>query len=1359
MNLKKYLLFFFFFNISFPFFGQSITVDDTKTSNALVNLLIGNSCAAVSNIDISSNQSVAYFNQNGSTFPISEGVLIRSGIATHTQGSYTGTNLDSQVNTNSDPDLQQISNLSGQSSTITDVAFLEFDFVPPSTNFSFNFLFSSNEYGEWQCGFSDVFAFILTDLVTGEKINLAVVPATGNPISVKEIRDNQYNSSCNSVNPQLFGNYNVTNPATSVINMRGNTVVMNASATIKPNNPYKIKLIIGDYNDSKYDSAIFIEAGSFNNFLDLGDDIAICIGETVTLDSKFTDTVDYIYEWSKDNAVIVGATDPTLNANEIGTYQLLITNKNTNCVISDSIKITELVINNPPDLIECDNGTATTFDLTLNDISTLGLDPTKYSLHYFASLNDLNNNIPIPNNQLINYQSAGGITIYGRVSNTNSTQSCTQTISFQLKTTSVIATKPADFSVCNGTAIDLLTQINTQILNGLNPANHTISYYTSLQDAQNNTNAIVNTSQYNFPTNLTSFQIWARLTENSPTSCFDITDFTVTVNPIPQVSDLENIFACSSFTLDGLSAGNYFTGPNGTGTQLHAGDVISTTTQLYIYAEENGCSNQTRFTITIVEEFTMDTEYCGEFVVPVLKYGSFYTELNGPNGTGELITPGTSITTDQTIYYYSIFDTVQCTDIPFALIIHPLPLVDAPTDITTCLSYTLPNLTNGNYFTGTNGTGTSLNAGDVISSTQKIYIYNADANSCTNEASFTVTIVDTNLFQNTSACGSYTIPNETIGGYFTQAGGQGTKLNVGDVITSSQTIYFYVPTNNGCADTIPIDITIHPLPPVDSLNDFITCVDNPMSLPALTNGNYFTQSGGNGTQLHTGDVITTTQKIYIYNFDGNCPSETSFTVEVRPLPPVNSFTDIFSCDPYTLPTITNGKYFTESGGNGTQLNAGDIISATQHIYIYNEYDDLKACNKEAFYTIYILGVKVDAPADVTACDSYTLPALKNGNYYTQTGGQGTQLNAGDAITTTQTLYIYLANGSRFFCSDEHPFTITISTTPQLPVYPNIESCGTYTLPNLTLAGNVINYYRQPNKVDLINPSEYTITDVGTQTIYVHANAIDNENCADETQFDLTIYPLLDLHIDGGIICVDSKTKQTLDPFLLQSGLDPAIFRVHWYFDNQLVGTGPNYAATKAGTYTVTTTKLTPDVGADCNYNPTSVVVKASIPEAKVTFLTSSFAAPANIRIDFIEEGFGNYIYSLDDGSYQTSNLFHELNYGTHTISIKDTSGICSNPFTIDFKVINHSSFFTPNNDGQNETWNISDLKNNPEALVSIYDRFGKLVTQIKPTGEGWNGNYKNGTKAPSSDYWFTVTFLYEGKPTTYSSHFSLIRKE
>ena len=153
--------------------SQGIIVDDAVfSSELLVDLLLNNSCATSSNISVSSNQSVAYFNSNDSTFPIDDGIIIRSGIASNSQGSYTGNNLSSQINTNSDSDLEEISNQTGQSVNIIDTAFLEFDFIPYASNFTFDFLFASNEYGEWQCGFSDVFAFILTDLTTGVKTNL-----------------------------------------------------------------------------------------------------------------------------------------------------------------------------------------------------------------------------------------------------------------------------------------------------------------------------------------------------------------------------------------------------------------------------------------------------------------------------------------------------------------------------------------------------------------------------------------------------------------------------------------------------------------------------------------------------------------------------------------------------------------------------------------------------------------------------------------------------------------------------------------------------------------------------------------------------------------------------------------------------------------------------------------------------------------------------------------------------------------------------------------------------------------------------------------------------------------------------------
>ncbi len=1357
MKFTKVLLSIVFSMFAFQLYSQAITVDDTRNPNDLVNLLVGNSCAAISNIQISSSQSVAYFNQNGSSFPINEGVLIRSGIAEHTQGSYTGNNLDTQVNTNSDIDLQQISNNSGQVAQITDAAFLEFDFVPPSTNFNFNFLFSSNEYGEWQCGFSDVFAFILTDLSTGEKINLAVVPTSGNPISVKEIRDNQYNPSCNSVNPQLFGSYTINNPSSSTINMRGHTVVMNASATIKPNSPYRIKLVIGDYNDSRYDSAVFIEAGSFGNFLDVGEDFSICTGESATINSGFTNTTDYTYAWRRNNAIITGETNPTLAITSIGTYAVFITNNTTSCVITDQVIVSELAINNPPDLIECDNGPATTFDLTQNNITTLGLEDTKYNLTYYASVDDLNNNVPINTALLPNYSSLGGTTIYGRVTNINSAENCSQTIRFQLLTNAVIATKPTDFRACENSTIDIPTEVASQILNGLNPANYTISYFTSLIDAQNNSNAIPN--QYNPPSGLNAFTLWARVSENDGTMCFEITNFNINVDPNPLVDTLLNVYGCASYTLQALTNGNYFTGPNGTGTQLNTGAVITDTTLLFIYNEVNSCAAQTSFIITIIEDYTFETEQCGEFIIPSPDVGSFYTALNGPNGTGQLLVAGTSLNTSQTIYFYSEFDGAVCTDTELNIIIHPIPAVDILNDVTTCLSYSLPALSNGNYFTEANGQGTPLNAGDAITTTQTIYIFVSDSNNCTNESSFQIPIIDTSTFINQSFCGIFTIPNTEIGNFFTQANGLGTQFNAGDEITTTQTIYFYAATNNGCADDVPMIITINPLPPIDTLVDVTTCIDAPYTLPVVTNGNYFTQSGGLGIALNSGDIITTSQRIYIYNFNGICPNETSFNVEVRPLPPLNSFTDIYNCTPYTLPILNAGKYYTQANAQGTELLPGEVISTTQTIYVYNEYDDLKTCINEAFFTIHIIGVVVDKPVDVTSCDSYTLPLLTSGNYFTQANGQGAQLNAGDILTTTQSLYIFKDNGNRNYCFEEHQFTITIATTPQLPSYLNIESCDSYTLPNLTLTGNIINYYRQPNKVDIINPSEYTITDIGAQTIYVHAYAIGNESCNDETQFDITIHPLLDLVIEGGIICIDSKTQQTLDPFVLQSGLNPAVFTVNWYFDSQLVGSGANYTATKAGTYTVETIKLTADIGADCNYKPTQVIVRASIPEAIVTFLTSSFNAPANIRIDFIEEGLGTYEYKLNDGGYQTSNLFHDLDFGVHKIYIKDTSGICRNPFIIDFKVINHPNFFTPNNDNENETWNIPDLSDHPEAEISIHNRYGKLIATIKPTGLGWNGSYNNGAKAPSTDYWFTVTFLFQGKPATYSANFSLIRTD
>jgi gliding motility-associated-like protein len=100
---------------------------------------------------------------------------------------------------------------------------------------------------------------------------------------------------------------------------------------------------------------------------------------------------------------------------------------------------------------------------------------------------------------------------------------------------------------------------------------------------------------------------------------------------------------------------------------------------------------------------------------------------------------------------------------------------------------------------------------------------------------------------------------------------------------------------------------------------------------------------------------------------------------------------------------------------------------------------------------------------------------------------------------------------------------------------------------------------------------------------------------------------------------------------------------------------------------------------------------------------------------------------------------------------------CGELAPIEVRIIDYPTFFTPNNDTYNDYWNISDLADQPDAQIYIYDRFGKLVKQIQPSGIGWDGTF-NGQPLPSSDYWFSLDYLNQkGEPRTFKSHFSLKR--
>ncbi|MBK9224181.1 MAG: T9SS type B sorting domain-containing protein [Flavobacterium sp.] len=70
-------------------------------------------------------------------------------------------------------------------------------------------------------------------------------------------------------------------------------------------------------------------------------------------------------------------------------------------------------------------------------------------------------------------------------------------------------------------------------------------------------------------------------------------------------------------------------------------------------------------------------------------------------------------------------------------------------------------------------------------------------------------------------------------------------------------------------------------------------------------------------------------------------------------------------------------------------------------------------------------------------------------------------------------------------------------------------------------------------------------------------------------------------------------------------------------------------------------------------------------------------------------------------------------------------------------------------------WSIKGVNKNfnTNTRIEIYDRYGKLIKQINPMDNGWDGTY-NGYQLPSDDYWYTVTF--ENNKVV-KGHFSLRR--
>jgi gliding motility-associated-like protein len=603
-------------------YAQNISVDSQTYSpqQLIEDILIDSDCienVIVTNVSggnfNGSDQSYGYFDASGTAFPFESGVVLSTGRLQNVEGPNNTLSDDDASNWEGDLDLENALNETG---TIN-ATILEFDFTAVASQISFRYIFASEEYQENNsntCRFSDLFGFLIRPTVGQNQYeNIAVVPDTFTPVKVTTVTPG-VPGSCPPQNETYFGSFNGPN---APINFNGQTTILTATANVIPNETYHVKLVIADEQNYRYDSAVFLEAGSFQLSTDLGPNRliatanALCDGEVLELNAS--QPGENSYDWYKDGILV--QSDPntctncgTYTVTEPGTYSVEIGLTNS-CISYGNVVLEYAPLPNGKDsiLTECDINTDGITIYNLFDASAeLTNDDNSITVtSFFTSEADARaNENPIPNPS--SYENDFPFqTVFARIVNP---ANCFTVAELELQTSNNTIIIP-DLEACDGDVLDGFASFNLSFIEASIqdqiPNESSISYYETEEDAYSESNPLPNNYE-----NINAYTqpIFVKIKNNN--QCFSISTANLVVLYTPVLEADETLFYCTNTypetitlfggVLNDLPNNYYyewlFNGvPTGVNTTFN--NINETGTYTVIVTDPNGCSSSRTITV------------------------------------------------------------------------------------------------------------------------------------------------------------------------------------------------------------------------------------------------------------------------------------------------------------------------------------------------------------------------------------------------------------------------------------------------------------------------------------------------------------------------------------------------------------------------------------------------------------------------------------------------------------------------------------------------------------------------------------------------------------------------------------------
>jgi len=1010
------------------------------------------------------------------------------------------------------------------------------------------------------------------------------------------------------------------------------------------------------------------------------------------------------------------------------------------------------------------------FDLSTKDTEII--NGQNVSVTYYETETDALNNI----NELTGlYQNTSSPQTL-HVALTDLTTGCRITGSFTLIVNPLPQlVVPTELEICDDGTPDGFTQIDLtdkdgEIQNG--NTNYSITYYLTQLDADSETNPLV--SPY---TNISNPQTVIARGQDINTGCFTTVALDLKVSPSPEAiipqdltncdpdsdgfgvfmltdKDLEISNGVAGITIsyhetmsDAENEVNALSSPynniqvdtqtvfarivNPTITTLCATIVelvlvVNPTPQLFDPTSLEVCDDDAdefaQFNLTTKADEFLDLVPASEVTI-----GYYETQVDAQNETFEIVTPAdyTNLSNPQTVWIRVAYNATGCEKITsLELIVNPLPVLVDPSPLLLCDDNAPGD--EQEAFTLEDREGQILNGQTGLDFSYHLTQLDAEANSSPLSSPYTN-------------------------------------------ISNPQTVFVRVSNQvTGCYDFTSLTLEVLPIPVPQTPANIDLCDDNAsgngQEVFDLTQNETFLLDGELGvtptyhetlTDAEAGtnsiqfpDTYTNTnipiQTIYVRvtNDITGCFAIVDFDVIVNPLPEANPVATLIACE-----LNTDGIY------------AFDLEVQT---------DLIRGAQSASEFLVTYYETSLDATQGI---NPLTSPYMNTSN------PQTLYVNVLNTITrcqnTTIEFNLEVLEAAQATSPDE-PFALcddnveTDNDPTNDSVLFDLTTQDSFVLNGQDPTNYLVRYFASQIDADLdqfelpsfyqntVNPQViFARVDNNTQIIDATGTLVDSSVCYETAPLILKVNPLPYIDIDDEyVLCVDTNGTEVLGPLEITTGLSNSDYIFIWRDDaGAVVETTSSYIPTEAGVYTLEVFDAL--LATQCAA-PIEVftVIESSPPTVTAVVTTQAFADTHIVEVT--ATGLGDYEYNIDQGPWQDTGIFVGVNPGERVVNVRDLNG-CGVGQAVVF-IIDYPKYFTPNGDGYHDSWNILSVSNQLSAKIQIFDRYGKLLKEIRPSSDGWDGTY-NGAMLPSSDYWFVLYYNepVTGEPTLLNAHFTLKR--